>query len=268
MGGLTYQVVDTDERSLHRTAVVVAGEREAAIVDSGFTVADAARVIVAAKATGRTVSTIFVSGADPDCYFGLQPVMAAFPQAKAVSTPAIVNHIRATYQAKLATWRPRLGADLAADVPVPEPLDADAFEVAGHRFVIAGATRELPDHIYLWQPETAAILGGVYLFAGLHVWTADTRHPAHRAAWRHQLQLMLDRDPRYVVAGHRAADGPADRSVIAYTLRYLTDFEEAVSLAPDATTARKALRARYPDEGMPLALELGTKVAKGEARWA
>lgn len=268
MGGLTYQVVDSDERSLHKAAVVVAGDREAALVDAGFTVSDAARVIVAAKATGRPVTTIFISAAEPDCYFGLQPLLAAFPQARAVSTPAIVSHIRATYQSKLATWRPRLGDDLPPHVPLPEPLDGDSFDIAGHRFDIAGATRELPDHIYLWQPDTAAILGGVYLFAGLHVWTADTRHPDQRAAWRRQLQHMLERNPRYVVAGHRTTDSPTDSSVISYTLRYLTDFEEAVARAPDATTARKALRARYPDQAMPLAVELGTKVAKGEARWA
>lgn len=268
MGGLTYQVVDSAETSFHKTAVVVAGGREAAIIDAGFTVTDGQRIAAAAEATGKPVTTIFVSAGDPDYYFGLQPVTAAFPRARVLSTPEIISHIRDTYLGKLATWRPYLGDNLPTDVAIPEPLEDDFFEVAGHRFVVAGATRQLPDHIYLWQPDTAAILGGVYLFAGLHVWTADTRHPDQRAGWRKQLQQMLDRDPRYVVAGHRAGDGPTDSSVISYTLRYLTDFEEAVARAPDATTAREALKDRYPDKGMPLAAELGTKVAKGEAQWS
>ena len=78
---------------------------------------------------------------------------------------------------------------------------------------------------------------------------------------------MLDQKPDYIVAGHRAADGKTDTSVITYTLQYLTDFEQAITTAPDAARAQARMQTLYPDKGLALALDLGTKVSKGEMTW-
>ena len=78
---------------------------------------------------------------------------------------------------------------------------------------------------------------------------------------------MLDQKPDYVVAGHRAVDGKTDTSVITCTLQYLTDFEQAITTAPDAASAQARMQTLYPNKGLALALDLGTKVAKGEMTW-
>ena len=84
MGNLNYQILDLGEASLYKTAVIISGDRETAIVDAGFSLADGQRIAEAAKATGKPVRTVFISGGDPDFYFGLQSIKAAFPQAKRV----------------------------------------------------------------------------------------------------------------------------------------------------------------------------------------
>jgi hypothetical protein len=84
---------------------------------------------------------------------------------------------------------------------------------------------------------------------------------------RGQLQRMLDQKPDYVVAGHRASAGKTDALVITYTLQYLTDFEQAVTTAQNAASAQVMMQALYPSKGFALALDLGTKVAKGEMTW-
>jgi glyoxylase-like metal-dependent hydrolase (beta-lactamase superfamily II) len=267
MGNLTYQILDFGEASLFKTAVVISGDHETAIVDAGFSLADGRRIVEAARATGKPVRTVFISGGDPDFYFGLQAIKAAFPQVQVLSTPAILAHIRETYQGKLATWASQLGDNLPSEIILPDPVEANSFFVEGQPFLITGATAELPDHIYLWQPDSRAILGGVFLFDGIHVWTADTGQAEQRAAWRGQLQHMLDQKPDYVVAGHRASDGKTDTSAITYTLQYLTDFEQAVASAPDAASAQARMQDLYPNKGLALALDLGTKVAKGEMKW-
>lgn len=267
MGNLTYQILDLSEASLSKTAVVISGDHETALVDAGFSLADGQRIVEAARATGKPVRTVFISGGDPDFYFGLQAIKAAFPQAKVLSTPAILAHIRETYQGKLATWAAQLGDNLPTEIILPDVIEGHSFSVEGQSFLITGATAELPDHIYLWQPESRAILGGVFLFDGLHVWTADTGKVEQRAAWRGQLQRMLDQKPDYVVAGHRTPDAKTDTSAITYTLQYLTDFEQAIATAPYAASAQARMQALYPDKGLALALNLGTKVAKGEMAW-
>lgn len=267
MGNLTYQILDLGEASLYKTAVIISGDHETAIVDAGFSLSDGQRIVEAARATGKSVRTIFISGGDPDFYFGLQVIKAAFPQAKILSTPAIIAHIRETYQGKLSTWASQLGDILPTDIIFPEPIEGNSFSVEEQPFFITGAAVELPDHIYLWQPESRAILGGVFLFDGIHVWTADTGKVEQRAAWRGQLREMLEHKPGYVVAGHRIPDGRTDASVITSMVQYLADFEQTVATAPDAASAQARMQTIYPNLGFPLALDLGTKVAKGEMKW-
>ncbi len=48
---------------------------------------------------------------------------------------------------------------------------------------------------------------------------------------------------------------------------YLRLFEETVAAAADAAQATEKLLAAYPDAGLVIAAELGTKVAKGELTW-
>ena len=61
---------------------------------------------------------------------------------------------------------------------------------------------------YLWEPASRSLFGGVLLFEGLHVWTADTATSALRAEWIRVLDDLLALSPAFVVAGHRAAGGP------------------------------------------------------------
>ncbi|MEU3620545.1 hypothetical protein ABZ725_51155 [Streptomyces sp. NPDC006872] len=121
---------------------------------------------------------------------------------------------------------------------------------------------------YLWQPEDRAVVGGVLLFAGLHVWTADTPTPRERHAWAETLAEMEQLAPRFVVVGHRSADSATDASVIAYTRAYLAEFEEELAKhGNDSEALKSAILERHPDLGLAAALDLGTKVATGEMSW-
>ena len=53
--------------------------------------------------SGKTLNKIVITSGDPDFYFGLQPLVKAFPNAKVVATQQVVDHIRATKDAKLAS---------------------------------------------------------------------------------------------------------------------------------------------------------------------
>lgn len=49
-------------------------------------------------------------------------------------------------------------------------------------------------------PLVNAVFGGVLIFSGLHVWTADTPTAA-RAAWVKNLEAIAARNPAVVVPG-------------------------------------------------------------------
>jgi glyoxylase-like metal-dependent hydrolase (beta-lactamase superfamily II) len=264
MGTLDFAVVDLDfpVGSKNKTATLITGDEQAFLIDAGFTRADGHRLVAAILDSGKTLTKVFISHADPDFYWGAEVIADAFPDAEVVATPLVIEHIRAAYEAKLQAWeavgvnRPTRLVDLAE-------LTGDiTFE--GHVFQLEGGHPGLPDRHYLWQAEQRVIVGGVLLFQNEHVWVADTPKPEDRAAWIDLLDEMTALDPAFAVPGHRLPTTTLDASPIAYTRDYLATFEAELDKADSGDALTKALVARYPDAGMLIAAQLGAKVAKGE----
>lgn len=265
---LTFDVFDLDfpAGSKNKSAVLVTGETEALLVDAGFTRADGHRLVSAILDSGKRLTTVFVSHADPDFYFGLEVVADAFPDAALVATPIVIEHIRSSFEGKLKAWA-ALGANLPTRLVDITPLVADALVVDGQQLELKGGSAALPDRHYLWNAEHRAIIGGVLVFQQEHVWTADTATPELRAAWVALLDEMQALDPELVIPGHRLPDTATDVSAIDYTRSYLQAFETIVGQSADGAAVTAALVERYPSAGMLIAAQIGPKVAKGEMTW-
>ncbi|MFG2132977.1 MBL fold metallo-hydrolase [Streptomyces sp. NPDC048751] len=267
MSALSFKILDLDfpAGSKNKTATLVTGENAALLVDAGFTRADGHRLTAEILDSGRTLTTVFVSHGDPDFYFGAEILADAFPDARFVATPLVIEHIKHSYEGKLKAWA-ALGANLPTRLVDLQPLTG-TITLEGHRFELKGGPAELPDRHYLWQAEQRAILGGVLLFQQEHVWVADTPTPEHRSAWVRLLDEMAALQPELVVPGHRLPGTPADASAITATRDYLLAFEEELGKAADGAALTDALVARHPDNGMLIAAQIGAKVAKGEMKW-
>lgn len=266
---LQWQALPAGERGFFRAPVLLSGAREAILIDGGFSLPDGRAVVEAIKASGKTLTTIYVSQSDPDYYFSLGPVKAAFPSAKVIAASATIAAIKGNVEKKLAVWGPQLkenGPQTLADVVMPEAFDGPALQLEGHAVEIV-ATSELENRRYLWVPSLKAVFGGVLVFSGLHVWTADTPTPQARAAWVRNLEAIAARKPAIVVPGHLAAGAALDVSAVTYTRDYLLAFEEEAAKAADSAALIAAMKRRYPSAGLAPALEIGAKVVKGEMKW-
>src|SRR3954463_8604960 len=170
MSTLDFTVIDLDfpVGSKNKTAPLITGQEQAFLIDAGFTRADGHRLVAAILDSGKTLTTVFVSHADPDFYFGLEVVADAFPQARLVATPIVIEHIRASFEGKLTAWA-ALGANLPTRLVPLSPLTTDFLEVDGSRLELRGGSAVLPDRSYLWSAEDRAILGGVLVFQQEHV---------------------------------------------------------------------------------------------------
>jgi glyoxylase-like metal-dependent hydrolase (beta-lactamase superfamily II) len=267
MTTLSYSILDTAPSSLHKTSVLVTGETEALVVDAAFTRADGHRIVAAVLDSGRTLGTVVISAGDPDFYFGGEVIADAFPGARFVAPDDVIHHIRASFEGKLKAWA-HLGANLPTRLVEIEELTGSILTVDGVPIEVRRGSDQLGDRAwYLWEPASRSLFGGVMLFEGLHVWTADTATRALRAEWVRVLDDLLDLAPSYVVAGHRAAGAPTDATAIRHTRAYLERFEALAATSPDGATLEAALITAYPDAGLAIAAGLGSKVAKGEMTW-
>ena len=179
---LSLQVYNADAGSFHVNAVLVSGKTDAVLIDTGFTRADALRIAAMVLDSRKTLKTIYISQADPDFYFGAGVLKSLFPSATLIASAPTVKKIQATLPAKLSVWGPRLGVNAPADVPLPEVMTGSTIQLEGETLEIRGLDDSLPHRSYVWIPSLKAIVGGVNVFAGLHVWTADTQTAQERAA--------------------------------------------------------------------------------------
>ncbi|CDZ41558.1 Metallo-beta-lactamase family protein [Neorhizobium galegae bv. officinalis] len=257
------------QNGFFRSPVLVSGPTQAILIDGGFTLADGRAVAEAIKATGKTLTTIYVSQSDPDYYFSLGPIRAAFPDARVIAASATVAAIKGNVEKKLAVWGPQLkenGPQALADVVMPEAFDGKTLTVDGETVEIVDA-EGLSNRRYLFVPSLNAVFGGVMIFNGVHVWTADTNSAELRAAWIANLEKIAARKPAIVVAGHMTPDALTDLSGVAHTLAYLKAFEEELAKAKGSAGLKAAMEARFPGLGMGIALDIGSKVATGEMKW-
>jgi glyoxylase-like metal-dependent hydrolase (beta-lactamase superfamily II) len=264
---LTVQVYNADGGSFHVNAVLVAGKTDAVLLDTGFTRADALRIAAMVLDSKKTLKTIYISQADPDYYFGIEVIKQYFPQAKVVTTAPTLKKIEATLATKLQVWSPRMGANAPKSVPLPEVMAGNTISLEGQTLEVRGLEDSLPHRSYVWIPSIKTIAGGVNVYAGLHLWTADAQSPQERADWAKKLGTMAALQPSAVIPGHSLPGQKHDAAQLAWSQAYLARFEQELPKATNSAALIDAMKKAYPDAGLGIALDIGAKVNKGEMKW-
>ncbi|HBL5001974.1 MBL fold metallo-hydrolase [Enterobacter cloacae] len=246
------------------SSTLVSGPKEAVLFDAQFSVKDGEALVDKIRKSGKTLNKIVITSGDPDFYFGLQPLVKAFPNAKVVATQQVVDHIKATKDAKLAFWGPQMKDGAPTELIVPQVLASTTFMVDGEKIDI-----EQPESYaaYVWIPSAKTILGGTGVAWGIHVWTADTQTPASRKEWQQTLESMAAHKPERVIPGHYLGTPPAGSGALDFTRDYLQRFEQALSEHKTSTGVINAMKKQYPGLAEESSLELSAKVNTGEMKW-
>jgi glyoxylase-like metal-dependent hydrolase (beta-lactamase superfamily II) len=246
---------------------IITGAREAILVDAQFQRSDAQALVQKLKASGKTLTTVYISQSDPDYYFGLDVIRAAFPNAKIVATPQTVAAIKASMDGKLAYWGPILKDKAPKALVLPEELHADRLTLEGRSIEIKGLNGPDPARTYLWIPSLRTVAGGVVVNGGSHVWVADTQTRESRLGWLQTLDSITALQPTTVVPGHFSGMMPKGLEAVRFTADYLKTFELEAARAKDSAALVKAMKAAYPALPGDASLELSAKVVKGEMKW-
>lgn len=264
---LSVQVYNADAGSFHVNAVLVTGQTDAVLLDTGFTRADALRIAAMVLDSKKTLKTIYISQADPDFYFGIEVLKQYFPEARVVTTAPTLKKIEATLPTKLQVWGPRMGANAPQRVPLPEVLTGNTLTLEGQTLEIRGLDDSLTHRSFVWIPSIQTLAGGVNVYAGLHLWTADAQSVQERADWAKKLGTMAALKPSRVIPGHSLPGQPQDASQLAWSQAYLARFEQELPKAANSAALIDTMKQAYPSAGLGIALEIGAKVNKGEMKW-
>ncbi|MBX9754468.1 MAG: MBL fold metallo-hydrolase [Pseudomonadaceae bacterium] len=265
---LKLQVYNPGEQSLFPvSSELVTGATEAVLIDAQFQSNDAQALVAMIKASGKRLTSIYISHSDPDSYFGLDVLQAAFPQAKIVATAPTIAAIKANKDAKLAYWGPILKANAPKKLLVPELLQGNQLSVDGQPLEVQGLHGAASEHSYVWIPSLKAVVGGVLVYGNMHLWTADAQTPLARVDWQQSLQQIQALKPQTVVPGHYLAGASMTLSSVSFTADYLKVLETELPKARNSGELVKAMVKQYPQLTGTADLELSAKVLKGEMQW-
>ncbi|MCH4195802.1 MAG: MBL fold metallo-hydrolase [Serratia liquefaciens] len=266
---LTMEVYNPGEKSVFPvSSEIISGKHEVALIDAQFQRNDAEALVKKIKATGKKLTTVYISHSDPDFYFGLDVIKAAFPEAKIIASPGTIEEINATKDGKVAYWGPILKDNAPKAVVVPQALQGDSFTVDGQKVEVKGLTGPTPERTYVWIPALKAVVGGVPVAGdNIHPWIADNQTVESRAHWQQTLEGIKALKPEVVVPGHFLPGSDQTLKSVTFTQNYLTTLEAELPKAKDSAALVAAMKKHYPDLKDESSLELSAKVLKGEMKW-
>jgi len=88
------------------SSTLIYGKRDAVLVDAFITVEQANALVDWVEASGKNLTTIYVTHGHGDHFFGIGALLDRFPNARAIATPDVVKVMRqqASPQSVAKTW--------------------------------------------------------------------------------------------------------------------------------------------------------------------
>jgi glyoxylase-like metal-dependent hydrolase (beta-lactamase superfamily II) len=269
-GGLGLAVFTSNEQKFGdgqtfspTTSSLITGDKTAVLVDAGYIKSEVAALGDFIAASGKQLTTIYVTHPHADHYFGIGELLERFPRARAVALPEVVEAIHAAHERSTKIWESWFGAAVSSPTVLPQPLDAEAIDLEGQqlRLINIGQGDVAPSTVVHVPALDAAIAGDV-VYNQIHPFLATTG-PKQWGEWVDSIDRIERLAPRVVVAGHKKPDASDEdlNSLISGTRSYIRDFTETVGAG--ATTAEIVARMteKYPHYGNLTTLHMAAAAA-------
>ncbi|WP_405164552.1 MBL fold metallo-hydrolase [Nocardia sp. NBC_01499] len=243
------------------TSTLISGARDAVLVDAFLTEDQARDLGDWIEASGKNLTTIYLTHGHGDHFFGMTPLLKRFPGARAVATPGTIAHMRQELEPEFfqAFWGARFPGQIPGDLQVAEPLTGGVIDLEGHelRAVEAGHS-DTYDTTFLHVPAIDLVVAGDIVYNGVHQFLAET-DKSKRRQWITAIDQIEALHPTRVVAGHKASGAEDSPAAMAATRAYLTDFDHFLETTSGPAELIDAMLERYPDHVNPNALKLSVR---------
>jgi glyoxylase-like metal-dependent hydrolase (beta-lactamase superfamily II) len=263
------KVFFSDESGFAVASVIVTGKDDAVLIDAQWSLSNGHRVAAEILETRKRLTTVYVTHAHPDHYFGLGPIAEAFPDARITALPSVARTINKQMFGKIEYW-----TDIIGPTNVPrkavniESLTENYIDLEGHRIeIIPEIMGDLKYNTVVWIPTTKTLYGSDVLFNQAHPFTCEVT-AEERQQWIRDIERLEKMGAEVVIPGHQKPGMPFDNSSFAFTKEYLIATVEELAKTDSTEAFFYNMAMRYPDANLLfLSDEMNAAVFKGGRDW-
>lgn len=246
---LHLDVYVADDNGWCVTSTLIYGKTEAILVDTQYYKSHAAKLADRIAGTGTRLKAIIITHPHDDHYMGSATIHERFPDTPIYLTVAALEDFRQKSPGAITGMKKYVPAESPDTLPLPQVLPTSSLFVEGQAVEVRqGQGDDLNvTNSYVWIPSLRAVIAGDIVFNGVHVWLTNSTEQS-RAAWMISLDQLAALRPRIVVAGHKkSADTKDSADALAFTGKYIRDFEAARKSATNGEELFAVMKAKYPD---------------------
>jgi glyoxylase-like metal-dependent hydrolase (beta-lactamase superfamily II) len=232
------------------SSTLISGERDAVLVDTPITVDQARALANWVVASGKNLTTIYVTHGHGDHFFGATTVLERFPGARFVARPDVIKIMRqqASPESLATFWSPRFPDQISNHLAIAEELAGNVINLEGHDLVsVPLGFTDTANTTCLHVPSIGLIVAGDAAYNGDHLHLSESPDQEKRQEWIAALDKMESLKPRAVIAGHKRVGNDDNPSILAETRKYIHDFERLAMQTKTARGLYDQMLKLYPD---------------------
>jgi len=235
------------------SSTLIFGKRDAVLVDTFITVEQADILADWVAASGKNLTTIYVTHGHGDHFFGIAALLDRFPNARAVAMPDVVKLMRqqASPDVLASFWKPLFPDQIPDRLMIAEELKRNVIDLEGHDLVVVEVGHTDTDYTTcLHVPSVGLVVAGDAAYNDVHLYLAESNAQTRRE-WISALDMIEAFKPRAVIAGHKRHGNDDSPKIIEETRQYIRDFDRVAGTTTTARGLYDKMLELYPDRVNP-----------------
>ncbi len=234
-------------------STIIYGKQDAVLVDAYMTVKQTDALADWVAASGKNLTTIYITHGHGDHWFGIGALLERFPNAKAVATSNVVSIMRqhASPEILEKVWKASFPGQIPNRIVMAEELKGNVIDLEGHDLVAVELGHTDTEHTTcLNVPSIGLVVAGDAAYNDVHLYLAESNSNTRRE-WIFALDKIESLNPRAVVASHKRPENEDNPRIIEETRQYIRDFDRLVEMTRTAQELYDKMLEIYPNRVNP-----------------
>ena len=204
-------------------------------------------------ASGKNLTTIYITHGHGDHWFGVGTLLERFPNARVVATPDVVKVMRqhASPEFLERFWKAGFPGQIPDRLVIAEELKGNVIELEGHELDAVELGHTDTDYTTcLNVPSIGLVVAGDAAYNDVHLYLVESNAKSRRE-WISALDKIESLNPRAVIASHKRPGNDDNPTIIEQTRQYIREFDRLVETTTNAQELYDKMLELYPNRVNP-----------------